>query len=319
MKIEDIHKVSVLGAGIMGHGIAQSFLMAGYPVSLYDIKDSVLDTARSHIEKNLRLFSEFDLIKEGEIGTCLHRLTTTTDLESCAGPGDFILEAAPEDLQLKQRLFEEVTSLCTKDAIVASNTSSLRLTDIGVLVKEKGRLVTTHWFNPPHIVPTVEVVRARWTSKETFETAYSLLLKIRKVPVRIKEEVPGFLVNRVQMAMAREILNLYERGLADAEDIDRAVRGSIGFRLASIGPLMTMDLGGLKLWLNVCKNLFPLINSSTEPPRALERLTSQGNDGIKSGKGFYDYTRDFSQEELDRAVRERDREFLNRLKNLYLK
>jgi len=117
--------------------------------------------------------------------------------------------------------------------------------------------------------------------------------------------------------MAREVLDLYEKGVASAEDIDRAVRGSIGFRLASIGPLLTMDLGGLNLWFNVCKNLFPLINSSTEAPKALKQLTLQGLDGIKSGQGFYDYTRDFSQEELDKAVHERDKEFLNRLKKLY--
>jgi len=318
MKLEEIHKISVLGAGIMGHGIAQSFIMGGYPVILYDIQDSVLKTAKAHIEKNLRLFAEFDLIKEEEIGPCLHRLTTTTNLKHCVEESDFILEAAPEDLQLKQRLFEEVTSYCKKDAILASNTSSLTVSDIGMQVKEKGRLITTHWFNPPHIVPTVEVVKTEWTSQETFETAYALLLKIKKVPVRINKELPGFLINRIQMAMVREILDLYEKGVASAEDIDKAVRGSIGFRLASIGPLLTMDLGGLKLWFNVCKNLFPLINSSAKAPKALERLTSQGHDGIKSGQGFYDYTRDFSQEELDKAVHERDKEFLNRLKNLYL-
>ena len=318
MKLEEIHKISVLGAGIMGHGIAQSFIMGGYPVMLYDIQDSVLKTAKAHIEKNLRLFAEFDLIKEEEIGPCLHRLTTTADLRHCVEESDFILEAAPEDLQLKQNLFEEVTSYCKKDTILASNTSSLTLTEIGMQVKEKGRLVTTHWFNPPHIVPTVEVVKAEWTSEETFETAYALLLKIKKVPVRINKELPGFLINRIQMAMVREILDLYEKDVASAEDIDKAVRGSIGFRLASIGPLLTMDLGGLKLWFNVCKNLFPLINSSTEAPKALEQLTSQGHDGIKSGRGFYDYTRDFSQEELDKAIHERDQEFLNRLKNLYI-
>jgi 3-hydroxybutyryl-CoA dehydrogenase len=317
MKLEEIHKISVLGAGIMGHGIAQSFIMGGYPVALYDIQDSVLKRAKTHIEKNLRLFAEFGLIKEDEIGPCLHRLSTTADLRDCVEESDFILEAAPEDLQLKQRLFGEVTSYCKKDAILASNTSSLRLTDIGTQAREKGRLVTTHWFNPPHIVPTVEVVKAEWTSEETFETAYALLLKIKKVPVRINKELPGFLINRIQMAMAREILDLYEKGVASAEDIDRAVRGSIGFRLASIGPLLTMDLGGLNLWFNVCKNLFPLINSSTEAPKALKQLTLQGLDGIKSGQGFYDYTRDFSQEELDKAVHERDKEFLNRLKKLY--
>jgi len=124
-------------------------------------------------------------------------------------------------------------------------------------------------------------------------------------------------VNRIQIAMVREVFDLYEKGLASAADIDRAVRGSIGFRLASIGPLLTADLGGLDLWLRVCGNLLPKIQSSTEPSKALQRLVSQGQTGIKSGKGFYDYQSDFSKEELDEVVQRRDREFLDRLKRLY--
>ena len=117
--------------------------------------------------------------------------------------------------------------------------------------------------------------------------------------------------------MVREILDLYEQGIASPEDIDKAVKGSIGFRLASIGPLLTIDLGGLKLWLKVCENLFPLISNSKEPPGVLTRLAEKGHDGIKSGKGFYDYTNEFSKETLDETIRRRDREFLNRLKDLY--
>ncbi|KPK85566.1 MAG: hypothetical protein AMJ94_18950, partial [Deltaproteobacteria bacterium SM23_61] len=151
----------------------------------------------------------------------------------------------------------------------------------------------------------------------TMEIAHQLLTKIRKEPVRIHRELPGFLVNRIQIAMVREVFDLYEKGLASAADIDRAVRGSIGFRLASIGPLLTADLGGLDLWLRVCENLLPQIQSSTEPSQALRRLVSQGHTGIKSGKGFYDYQSDFSKEALDEVVQRRDREFLDRLKSLY--
>jgi len=315
--LDEVKRVSVLGAGIMGHGIAQSFLMGGYPVTLYDINEQILKTARDHIEENLGLFARFGLIEERAIGPCLERLFTTCSLAECVKGGDFITEAAPELLELKQRLFAEVESLCKKDAIIASNTSSLTLADIGIKVQNRERLVTTHWFNPPHIVPTVEVVRAPWTSEETFETTYDLLVRIKKVPVKIEKEVPGFLINRIQMAMVREILDLYEQGIASAEDIDKAVKGSIGFRLASIGPLLTIDLGGLKLWLKVCQNLFPLISNSKEPPGALTRLAEKGHDGIKSGKGFYDYSNDFSKESLDEAIKKRDREFLNRLKTLY--
>jgi 3-hydroxybutyryl-CoA dehydrogenase len=317
MKLEEIQNISVLGAGIMGHGIAQSFLMGGYPVWLYDIRESILETAKKHIEKNLELFSQAGFIGKEDIEPILSRLSITTDLENTVEGSDFIVEAAPEDLSLKQELFQRVESLCRKDTIIATNTSSLILKDIGARVKTKERLIITHWFNPPHIVPTVEVVKGEWTSDETMETAYGLLTKIKKVPVKIYQELPGFLVNRIQVAMAREVFDLYEKGVASAADIDKAVKGSFGFRLASIGPLLTADFGGLELWLKVCEHLFLHIQSSTDPPKALQRLVSQGHLGIKSGKGFYDYAIDFSKAELDGAIQERDQEFLHRLKHLY--
>lgn len=317
MKLEEIKTISVLGAGIMGHGIAQSFLMGGYPVTLYDIDESILETAKAHIEQNLQLFHQADLIKREDIKVVLRRLATTIDLKRAVEGSDFIVEAAPENLELKQELFQRVESFCRENAIIASNTSSLTLTDIGKRVKNKERVVISHWFNPPHIVPTVEVVKGENTSDDTMETTFQLLIKIKKVPVKISRELPGFLVNRIQIAMVREVFDLYEKGIANAEDIDKAVKGSFGFRLASIGPLLTVDLGGVDLWLKVCENLLPQIQSSTESPKALQRLVSQGHHGIKSGKGFYDYTVDFSKAELDEFIQKRDREFLNRLKNLY--
>ena len=318
MKLEEIRHIGVLGSGIMGHGIAQSFLMGGYPVMLYDIGESILATARSHIKKNLERFCRSGLLKEDEIPLCLQRLSTTTDLKKAVTGMDFIVEAAPEVLDLKQDLFERIETFAGENSIIATNTSSLTLGDISARVKNKGRLVVTHWFNPPHIVPVVEVVKNKNTSDETADLAYGLLEKIKKLPVKINREIPGFIVNRIQIAMVREVLDLFEQGVASASDIDRAVRGSIGFRLASIGPLLTMDLGGLQVWHSVFKNLLPVIQSSTKVPDVLERLVVEGNKGIQSGKGFYDYAVDFSQADLDKAIHRRDQEFLDRLKNLYL-
>jgi len=319
MKLEDIKTVSVLGSGIMGHGIAQTFLMAGYPVFLYDIETSILENAKAHIKKNLELFHDEGLVKKREIAPALRKLTTTTELRAAVKDADFIIEAAPENLALKQDLFRQVESLCPEHTIIASNTSSLMMTDIGTHVKNKERLVITHWFNPPHIVPTVEVVKGEKTSDATVEVAVALLNKLKKLPVKINLELPGFLVNRIQIAVAREVIDLYERGVASAADIDKAIKGSIGFRLASIGMLLTMDLGGLDIWLKVYENVTPDLQSSIEAPKSLQRLVSQGHRGIKTGKGFYDYAVDFSKGELDEAVRKRDEEFLKRLKALYWK
>jgi 3-hydroxybutyryl-CoA dehydrogenase len=319
MRLEEIRSISVLGAGIMGHGIAQAFLMGGYPVRLYDIKDAILDTARAHIRKNMEMFAQEGLLEASEVSPAMERLFTTTELARAVEGADFIVEAAPEELPLKQELFARVESLCSPQAVIATNTSSLTLSAIGQKVKEKGRLVVTHWFNPPHIVPTVEVVRGPETTQETMELAVALLERIRKMPVRIQKELPGFIVNRIQTALIREVWDLYAQGVASPEDIDKAVKGSVGFRLASIGPLLTADLGGLDLWLRVYDNLVHEICSSTEAPKAVRDLVSQGHYGIKSGKGFYDYALDFSKAELDQAVQRRDKEFLKRLKDLYWK
>lgn len=319
MELEEIRNISVLGAGIMGHGIAQSFIMGGYTVTLYDISESVLNTAKSHIKENLERFRKFGLIGNEEVDPAFKNLSTTTDLKTAVWDSDFIIEAAPEILSLKKDLFEQVESFCKADAILATNSSSLTLKDIGERVQNKKRLIVTHWFNPPHIVPTVEVVKGEETTDEVMETVYSLLEKIKKTPVKILKDIPGFLVNRIQIAMVREILDLYEQGVACAEDIDKAVKGSIGFRLASIGPLLTIDLGGARLWFEVSNRLLPRIRSTTTPSKALQEIIDQGHDGIKSGKGFYDYSTDFTQDGLDRAISDRDDEFLNRLKNLYWK
>ena len=177
--------------------------------------------------------------------------------------------------------------------------------------------MVTHWFNPPHIVPVVEVVKNENTSDETADLAYALLEKIKKLPVKINREISGFIVNRIQIAMVREVLDLLEQGVASASDIDRAVRGSIGFRLASIGPLLTMDLGGLQVWYNVFQNLLPLIRSSTKIPDVLERLVARRKQRDSEWKGVLRLCRGFFPGKLDKAIHQRDQEFLDRLKHLY--
>lgn len=313
MDLQTIKKVSVLGAGIMGHGIAQSFLLAGYPVFLYDVEKLILETAKSRIRKSLKLFHEVDLIGNAEIEQSMMGLSTTTDLKVAVQDSDFIIEAAPESLHLKQELFKTVESFVRSETIIASNTSSFTLNVIGQKVEKKDRLVITHWFNPAQIIPTVEVVRGVQTSDIIFEVTYQLLKKIKKNPVRINKELPGFLVNRIQIAMMREVFDLHEKGMAEIAEIDEAVRGSIGFRLSVVGPFRTVDMAGLDTWLQSTKNLLPHVQSSVATPKSLEVLVSKGLYGIKCGGGFYEYTDDSSED----IIQGRDRNLLNMLRNYF--
>jgi 3-hydroxybutyryl-CoA dehydrogenase len=319
MTIEPVKSVSVLGAGVMGQGIAQSFAMGGYPVFLYDIAQNILDAAHSHIESNLRLFFEADIIQSDDVKDCLGRIKVSNDIKKSVSESDLVIEAAPEKVELKQNLFCEVEKYCSEKAILTTNTSHLKLAEIFSKVEFKNRTLATHWFNPPQIVPTVEVVKHRWTDDEAIQRTYEVLKKIGKEPVKIQLDIQGFLVNRILLAIAREALDLFDKGVASAEDIDRAVKGSIGFRYACIGPLRTIDLGGVEGWLDACYKLFPLINSSTEPPKSLEELLNKGNTGIHSGEGFYRYASQFIEKEIDPAVSDRDKDMFKLLKSFYWK
>ncbi|RLA99987.1 MAG: 3-hydroxyacyl-CoA dehydrogenase family protein [Deltaproteobacteria bacterium] len=317
MKVEQIKKIAIIGAGIMGHGIGLTYALGGYQVVLNDIDDEILKTAMSHIKNNLEIFVENGLISQATIDETLSRITTTTNLKKAVEDADFVTEAVTEDVRVKKEVFNKLDIYSPDHAILASNTSSLVLKNFTVDTKRKDKILITHWFNPPHIVPVVEVVRGEETSTEAFETIYALLKKVRKIPVRVNKEIPGFLINRIQAAMMREIWSLWEQEIATPEDIDLAVKGSFGFRLAAIGPLETCDLGGLDLWYSIGERLFKVINNSHAPPKALKEKIERGEFGIKSGKGFFDYGIRFSEAGLDDAIKNRDRKFISLLKLLY--
>lgn len=319
MTSDRIKSVSVLGAGVMGQGIAQSFIMGGYPVYLYDITSEILNVACSHIAENLQLFFKAGIIKHEDIEECQKRLNTSQDLKKSVSESDLIVEAVPEDVELKKKLFYEVETYCSDKTILTTNTSHLKLADIFSNVELKNRTLATHWFNPSQIVPTVEVVKHQWTDQAVMDLTCSVLKQIGKEPVKINKDIQGFLVNRILLAMAREVLDLYEKGVASAEDIDRAVKGSVGFRYACIGPLRTIDLGGVEGWLDASHKLFPLINSSISPPRSLEMLIEKGHTGIHSGEGFYSYESQFREKKVDPAISERDKAMFMLLKSLYKK
>lgn len=314
MKVEDVRNLAVVGAGIMGHGIAQTFALDGFDVSLNDTDQTVLADALDRIRANLQSFVQADIILQDQVEAALSRMRLTPDLSEAVRKADLVIEAVVEDIEVKRDVFKRLDRLCPPETILASNSSSLLISDFASGTNREDRVVLTHWFNPPHIVPTVEVIKGHKTSDETADLLYELLEKVGKQPVRILKEIPGYLVNRIQMAMLREVWSLWEQGVATAEDIDRAVKGSFGFRLASIGPLLTNDLGGNDTNYRVARYLLPLINSSQEPPEGLRQMVEIGHLGSKSGRGFFDN----SPEEWDSIIRQRDREFLQRLKCLYL-
>jgi len=224
-----------------------------------------------------------------------------------------VIEAIPEDLALKQRVFRDVERVVSPDTVIASNSSSFPITQTGALCRRRDRLVVAHWFNPPHIVPLVEVVKGQHTSQETMDRTHALMRKLGKRPVQIHKEVPGFVANRMQMALCREALSLLDAGVASAEDIDTAVKASFGFRLPTLGVFETLDLAGLDVYMSISGVLLPDIESSRETPKRLKELVDQGKYGAKTGEGIYPWPK----ERLEALIKERDWQFLQRFKQLY--
>jgi 3-hydroxybutyryl-CoA dehydrogenase len=310
MKLGQIKRVAIIGAGIMGHGFAQIFAQKGYSVLLYDIDEKILKAAMARIGTSLDTLIEFGMIRAKEKKATLEKISTTANLEEAVSKADFVLEAVPEILDLKKELFAKLDRLAPPHAILASNTSGLSITEMGSVTQRPEKMVIVHGINPPTIIPVVEIVRGEKTSDETAELCYRLLLKLGKRPVRVLKEVPGFLFNRLQLALYREALYCLETGIATAEDIDNVVKAGYGFRLANLGPLETSDFGGLDTFYRLAQNLFPDLSAARSAPPVLEKLVQQGKLGVKTGEGFYSYPPTV----VKKKIRERDRRLLQQLK-----
>ncbi|MFC1868630.1 3-hydroxyacyl-CoA dehydrogenase family protein [Thermodesulfobacteriota bacterium] len=287
---DKIQECVVVGAGIMGAGIAQNFAQAGIHVSLVDQENEVLNGCLSQIDANLKLFSEFGLVDE-DVSTIKNRITPclAEDLTQVMDRCDFLVEAIPEILELKKDLFGQLDSL-PRHVILASNTSSFTITSIAEGLQNPGRIVGLHYFNPAHIIPAVEIHRGKHTSEDTVNVTRELMLRVGKKPIIVQKTVPGFIINRLTGAMEREIDYLIDNGIVTPEDLDTAVKASYGFRLACLGPMEAEDMIGLDTSARVSERMFKVLSNSTEPsPKLLEKV-DKGELGIKSGKGWYDYT-----------------------------
>jgi len=275
-------KISVIGAGLMGHGIAQVFALAGHDVTIYDSFAQTLATAKERILTNLK-----DL---GDDQGAVDRVTTQADLAAAVRDADYVVEAVLEDLPLKQKLFAEIERHVRPDTILASNTSVIPITDIMQGLKRRERALGTHWWNPPYLVPLVEVIETQWTSPETVAFTMKLHADAGKKPAHVKKDVPGFIGNRLQHALWREAVALVENGICDAETVDTVIKAAFGRRLAVLGPLENADMVGTDLTLAIHKTVLPAIDSRPGPSPYLEALVREGKLGFKSGEGFRTWT-----------------------------
>jgi 3-hydroxyacyl-CoA dehydrogenase len=287
MKVEGIRTIGIVGAGLMGHGIAQVFGIKGYRINLYDKDQEVLESAPSRIRKNLQAFQELKLSKGADAERCLRNIHLCRDVSDLCKGVDVVIEAVSENLKVKQLVFAELERFASREAILCTNTSGIRIGKISENLQFKDRVVGTHFWNPPHIVSCVEVIKGEYTSEEAFQTIADLMKKAGKEPVRVLKDIPGFLGNRLQLALFREALSLRQRGVAEPEDIDRVVKYGFGSRLPFIGPFETMDLAGHDLGYEVQKYLFPELCSDSKPLNVLKRMVHHGTLGVKTRKGFY--------------------------------
>lgn len=290
--------VTVIGAGLMGHGIAQVFAMAGHETTLTDPDARALRAAPGHIARNLDQAGR-------RPDAVLARLHLAASLREAASGAGLVIEAAPERIELKQALFAELAACAPRSAILASNTSVIPITRIGEKLdpQARSRLVGTHWWNPPHLVPLVEVVRTADTDEAVFERTVRLLQAAGKHPVKVLKDVPGFIGNRLQHALWREALSLVHQGVCDARTIDEVVTQSFGMRLPVLGPMENADLVGLELTRAVHRILFPDLDGSPEPSPLLTELLEQGREGMRTGKGLLDWTPETAQAVRDRLAR----------------
>lgn len=284
--VKNIKNVSVIGAGMMGHGIAQIFASRNYQVTLLDVSQEVLSKAIQNIRSNLNLMAQWGIGHPKEIEPSIRRIKTTLDLEEAASHAHLVIEAISENLELKQQMFERLDSLCPREVILATNTSVMSITEIAEKAKDKERIVGTHFWNPPYLIPLVEVIRGEETSSQVMNLTFDLLKLADKHPVRVNKDVPGFVGNRLQHALWREAISIVERGIADAETVDEVIKNGFGIRLPVLGPLENADMVGLDLTLAIHDYILKYIEHSLEPSPLLIEKVKRGDLGFKTGQGF---------------------------------
>jgi len=286
-------QIAIIGAGLMGHGIAQVFALAGHKVTVYDPSLDALSTLRERVRRNV--------VDLGLNPAASDRVHPVEDLGQCVAAADVVFEAGPEDLAFKQKLFEQLQLMAPASALLASNTSVIPITQIMQGLRTGHRAMGTHWWNPPYLVPLVEVIKTPQTDPALARQMFDLLAAVGKTPAMVEKDVPGFIGNRLQHALWREAIALVAAGVCDARTVDTVVKASFGRRLPVLGPLENADLVGIELTLAIHETVLPAIDRTPGPSPYLGQLIAAGKLGMKAGEGFRTWTPD-QQTELRARV-----------------
>jgi 3-hydroxybutyryl-CoA dehydrogenase len=290
-RLQDIKKVAVIGSGMMGTGCAMVFAGAGYPVTLYDVVPEALDKVKGNMCNDLTFLAERGLGKAEDVEATLARVSTTLDMEAATAGADFVLEAVLEDMALKQEIFQKLDRMCGPAAILATNTSVMSPTEIAGKCDRRERILATHWWNPPFLIPLVEVVQTEETAPWVIDVTMELHRAIGKHPVHARKDVPGFIANRLQHALWREAISIVEHGIADAATVDESIKYGPGLRLPVLAPLENADLVGLDLVLSIHDYVLKHLEDSHEPSPLLREKVQKGELGFKAGGvGFQQWT-----------------------------
>lgn len=284
-------KMAVIGSGTMGHGIALVCARAGYPVALFDVSEQALQSAAEKLRQAMGLLVASAMAEAGELEPTLGRIRYLTDLSAAVDNADIVFEAIPEKTELKQNLYTQLEACCPAKTIFASNTSGIPINQLAAMTKRPERFLGTHFFMPAHLIPLVEVIRGEQTREEAVQAVMAFLSEAGKTPVLVNRDIPGFIANRLQHALAREAMSLVEKGIASAEDVDAVVKTSLAVRLLFTGPIEQRDFNGLDTHLSIAEYLYKDLEDAKDPLPILKNTVAAGNYGIKSGKGFYDWTK----------------------------
>ena len=312
MKLENIKKIGIAGGGTMGSGIAQIFAQNGYEVVVTDIAEKFLENTKRIILLNQKTLIKEGLLTEEEAQKSLAKISYSTD-KSVFADADMIVEAIIEKMDIKQDYWKEVEGITKEDCIFATNTSGLSINGICQKIENKGRFIGMHWWNPPHIIPLIELIKADDTTDETVQLLKELVAKIGKESVVVLKDVNGFIGNRIQFAVYREALKIVQDGIATVEDVDKAMKYGPGFRYPVLGPFETADLGGLDTFYYISSYLFNELSDEKKPTKLQQELMDNGNLGVKTGKGWYDYSDGKGEE----AMARRDKNFFKMLKHIH--